>query len=137
APDLARFYIVGDPGLRRCNHAVAYMAMSGDADLAGENHVFADMRRTRQPHLRAKQRSFADLRAVAHLDKVVDLRPSTDTRLAHAGAIHACIRLDLYIILDHRGTRLRNLVPLPTSILGEPIPISADDRSILQDHVVS
>jgi len=43
AHDLACFYIVGDPSLRRCNYTVADMAMSGHADLPGENHIVANM----------------------------------------------------------------------------------------------
>src|SRR5258706_2539685 len=56
--------------------------------------------------------------------------------LADTGAVDTCIGLNFDIILNSRGAGLDDLVPVAAVILSESEAVGADDRPVLQDHVV-
>ena len=106
--------------------------MSCNSNLSGENHVLSNFCRSSQSDLGTQQRVFSNARSVTDLNQIVDLRPRRNMSLTDAGAIDAGISLDLDIIVQHRWTRLHNLVPLPGIILGETKAVSAYDCPILK-----
>ena len=106
--------------------------MSCNSNLSGENHVLSNFCRSSQSDLGTQQRVFSNARSVTDLNQIVNLRARRNMSLTDAGAIDAGISLDLDIIVQHRWTRLHNLVPLPRITLGEAKAVSAYDCPILK-----
>ncbi len=134
---LARSNIVGNSTLCGGNYSITNRAVASDADLPGENHVVADLRGTGEAHLRTQQGSLTYFRTVSNLDEVVDLRPASNSRFADAGAIDTGVGLNFHIIFEHRGAGLNNLVPFALAVFRKTEAVSADDYSVLKNHVVS
>src|SRR6516165_12560182 len=107
--------------LRGDNDAIADCAVPGNAGLPGNDDVFAYNGGTRQPNLCAQQRVLTNRRAVSDLCEVVDLHPARDAGLSHTGAIDAGIGLHFDIVLEHRRTRLCDLLPV-IAITAKPNP---------------
>src|SRR5205807_7507416 len=86
--------------------------------------------------LRAQQSAFSNFGAVADLNEIIDFCATSDTRLADAGAIHACVRLHFNVVFENRWARLDDLVPLASVIFCESKTVGAHDGAVLQDDVV-
>src|ERR1700683_3011883 len=74
---------------------------------------------------------------MAHLNKVVDLRATSDTRFADGCAVYHAVGLDLHIVLDHGYTGLANFVPMSVRLSREPIAVASKHDTILQKHAIS
>src|SRR5262249_4035926 len=89
-----------------------------------------------QSDLSGQQCIFADAAAMANLDKIVDLRTAPDASLLEAGAVDASVRLNLHVVVHNDRFGLSDFVPAAFVVLGEAKAVGANDRAILQDHVV-
>lgn len=110
--------------------------MSGDTNLSGKKNTIAYVSRSCQADLSTQQSIFAYLAAVAHLDKIVNLRAWTDSCFANAGAVNAGVRLDLNAVTKDGEAGLNDLLPMIALVFGEAKPVSSDDNSVLQDDIV-
>src|SRR5260370_16595953 len=79
---------------------------------------------------------FAGARSVAHLLQDVDRDPAADAGFADAGAVDARVRLDLDIVLDHDGRRLRNFMPIAGAGFRKTKAVRTDHYAVLQQDFI-
>src|SRR5580658_7986583 len=118
--------IIRHPTLRRNYRPITNAQMSHHSDLPRKHAVLSYLRRACDSHLRAKQSVLADLHRVRHVHKIVDLGSIADMRLSHGSPVERTVRLDFYIVANHRDSSLRNFVPTPISLLRKAKTVRAD-----------
>ena len=64
------------------------------------------------------------------------MRPVANLGCADRRAVDARIGLDINAVADPHRARLRNLLPVPGIVLRKPETIGADNRAVLERHVV-
>ncbi len=106
---LVRSEIMGDSGLGAHHDVVSDFHVIHDADLAGQDDIASDLRRTRYAHLGHNDGVFADDDIMSNLDKVVNLHPSSDDRLAQGCPINRRIGTDFNIVFDFNASHLGDL----------------------------
>jgi hypothetical protein len=74
---------------------------------------------------------------MAYEDEIIKLRAASYASLADGGAVDAGIGLNFDIVLQDGGAGLAHFVPRPVFLLGKTEAVTADDRSILQDHAMA
>ena len=74
---------------------------------------------------------------MANLHQIVNLRTAGNVSFADTGAVDAGVGLNLHVVLDDHGHRLRDFVPVAVIIFSEAKSIAANNHPILQQHIVS
>ena len=125
------------PRLGRDEYAVADFEVVDEADLSGEDAVLADRGAAGDADLGAEDRVGADFDRVADLHEVVDFRSAANARFTDGGAVDASARLNLDVVFDDRGARLRNLVVAAVGAAGEAESVGTDGHAVVQGDPVA
>src|SRR4051812_3812323 len=71
------------------------------------------------------------------LNKVVDLGARAYSGFAKGSAVDACIRPDLYVVLDHKSTDLRELHVVATLVLYIAEAVGTEDAAGMDDTSIA
>src|SRR5690242_7302298 len=111
--------------------------MTRRADLTGQNNSLACLCRASKTDLRTNQVVRTDLTAVSDVHQIIDLGSVADSRRAKSSSIDRCPSAYLDIVIDHHGSRLKNLIPLAALLFCKTEPIGSDNRVAVLDTVRS
>ena len=67
----------------------------------------------------------------------VDLGAAADAGFAYGGAVDAGVGLDLDVVFEDGGARLRHFVPGAVALFGITKAVGADDGAVLQDDAIA
>ena len=84
--------------------------MTSKTSLTTHHTPSADLGGTSHTGLSRHHGVLANLAVVGHLNQVIQLHTLVDDGLTHRRTVHTGVGTNLYIVLDHYDTNLRNLI---------------------------
>src|SRR5581483_1640145 len=116
--------------------AVANRYVIDHAGLSGEYHVVAYARAAGDARLRSDDRTLADNDVACDLHEIIDLRASSNNRLAERRAIDRAVGADFHVIANLDNTDLRDL-DADLTRAGESKAVGADDYTCVKNDPVA